>query len=60
LQIRTSRELPDQAKKLIDERAKARRDRDFAKSDELRDQLAALGIEVRDTSGGQEWSWRIN
>jgi cysteinyl-tRNA synthetase len=60
LQIRTSKELPDQAKKLINERAKARRDRDFAKSDELRDQLAALGIEVRDTSGGQEWSWRVN
>ena len=34
------------------EREQARADRDFARADELRDELAALGWEVRDTADG--------
>jgi cysteinyl-tRNA synthetase len=41
---------------LLDLRAKARADRDFATSDEIRDRLAAAGVEVRDTPSGPEWS----
>jgi cysteinyl-tRNA synthetase len=41
---------------LLQERVAARAARDFSRSDELRDQLASMGIEVRDTSEGQTWS----
>ena len=33
----------------------ARKAKDFEASDRLRDQLAALGIDVRDTASGQVW-----
>ena len=39
-------------------RQRARDARDFATSDVIRDALAARGIEVRDTPGGQEWELR--
>ncbi len=48
--------LPDGAQALLDERAAARAGKDFAASDRLRDELAALGVEVKDTKDGQEWS----
>ncbi|MEO5884961.1 MAG: cysteine--tRNA ligase [Candidatus Limnocylindrales bacterium] len=40
---------------LVDERAMARADRDWAASDRLRDELAAHGISVEDTRDGQRW-----
>ena len=47
---------PDtEEQRLLDERAAARAARDFAKSDHLRSQLAARGIEVEDTPQGQRW-----
>ncbi|MCW2777096.1 MAG: Cysteine--tRNA ligase [Frankiales bacterium] len=48
--------LPEGAGVLLDARAQARSDRDFAASDRLRDELAALGVVVKDTKAGQEWS----
>ncbi len=36
-------------------RARARETKDFATSDEIRDRLAAAGVEVRDTTAGVEW-----
>ena len=47
--------LPDGAQQLLDERAAARADRDFAASDRLRDELAELGVMVEDTRDGQRW-----
>lgn len=41
---------------LLSLRAQARDARDFALSDAVRDGLAALGVEVRDTPGGADWS----
>ncbi len=41
-----------EAERLADEREQARRDRDFARADELRDLLAERGYDVRDTSDG--------
>ncbi len=49
-------ELPAGAQELLDERAAARAGKDFAASDRLRDELAALGVAVKDTPAGQEWS----
>jgi cysteinyl-tRNA synthetase len=40
---------------LLDARATAREERDWAASDRLRDELAALGISVEDTRDGQRW-----
>lgn len=40
---------------LIEERQEARRNRDFARSDEIRDELAAKGIILEDTKDGVRW-----
>jgi len=51
-------ELPEGVAELLDQRAAARAARDFATSDRLRDELATLGVEVRDTPNGQETTLR--
>ncbi len=48
-------ELDEATRRLLDERAAARANRDWAASDRLRDELAALGIAVEDTRDGQRW-----
>src|SRR4051794_7112175 len=48
--------LPDGARELIDQRAAARGARDWASSDRLRDQLAAMGVAVVDGPDGQSWT----
>jgi cysteinyl-tRNA synthetase len=45
-------EVTDEQQKLIDERNEARKAKDFAKSDELRDKLKAEGIELVDNPDG--------
>ena len=45
--------LPDGAAALLERRAAARAARDFGTSDALRDELGAMGVEVRDTPDGQ-------
>lgn len=40
---------------IVAERAQARANKDFAKSDELRKKLTELGISVADTASGSEW-----
>ena len=41
---------------LLEMRAKAKADKDWATSDLIRDRLAALGFDVKDTKNGFEWS----
>jgi len=48
--------IPEEVQKLLDEREEARKSKDFDKSDALRDQIKALGFEVKDTDNGQELS----
>ncbi len=43
---------------LIEERQEARRNRNFARSDEIRDELAAKGIILEDTTQGVRWKRR--
>ena len=45
----------DEIEKLIAERDEARKNRDFARSDEIRDDLAARGIILEDTPDGTKW-----
>jgi len=40
---------------LVDQRLKARAEKDYKKSDDLRDELNQLGIEIRDTAEGTQW-----
>lgn len=44
-----------QIETLLQARQKARETKNYAESDKLRDQLAALGVEVKDTANGQIW-----
>ena len=41
---------------LLAARAAARSNKDFGKSDQIRDQLIQLGIEVQDSPDGQKWN----
>jgi len=43
---------------LIDERTQARKDKNFARSDEIRDELADQGIELLDSREGTSWTRR--
>lgn len=48
-------DLTEEQRRLIDARAIARTSQDYQTSDELRDQLKALGIIIEDTPQGQRW-----
>jgi cysteinyl-tRNA synthetase len=41
--------------KLVEQRSQARGSKDFAKADELRNQLTQMGIAVQDSAQGSEW-----
>ena len=49
-----SDELPDEVKALLTQRAQARAAKEWKHSDELRDQIVALGWAVKDTKDGQK------
>lgn len=59
LENRLNEELPDLSRQLIElllkYRKQARQNKDWALSDRIRDDLAALGVEIRDTPQGCEW-----
>jgi len=47
--------LDDEIEKLIEERIQARKNRDFKRSDEIRDELKARNIILEDTPQGTRW-----
>ncbi|HEY4916983.1 MAG TPA: cysteine--tRNA ligase, partial [Solirubrobacteraceae bacterium] len=47
-----AQEAPEEIRALAEQREHARRNRDFAAADRLRDEIAASGWEVRDGAGG--------
>lgn len=51
----TDEMLDGAVEELIEERQEARRQRNFARSDEIRDDLAARGILLEDTKDGVRW-----
>lgn len=52
-------DITNEIKALIDEREKARKEKDFKKADEIRDKLKDKGVLVEDTPGGTIWK-KIN
>lgn len=48
--------LDEEIEKLIEERQAARKNKDFARADEIRDQLLEQGIVLKDTREGVKWS----
>jgi cysteinyl-tRNA synthetase len=48
--------LTPQMESLLEQRATARTEKRWAESDQLRIQLEALGLEIKDTKDGQSWS----
>ncbi|HET6925037.1 MAG TPA: cysteine--tRNA ligase [Candidatus Saccharimonadales bacterium] len=50
-----SGDITDEQKRIISEREQARTDKEWAKSDELRDTLIQQGIGLRDTPNGAVW-----
>ncbi len=55
--VLVKKELPDEERKLLSARDKARNNKDFQQSDELRNLLRKKGIIVEDTKEGQVWRW---
>ena len=47
--------LDEEVEKLIEERQKARKNKDFARADEIRDTLKSRGILLEDTREGVKW-----
>jgi protein-tyrosine phosphatase len=51
--------IPEDVQKLLEERALARQNKDWARSDYLRDEIAKLGYTVKDSKEGQKCTLKI-
>lgn len=49
-------DIDDQVEELIAKRTEARKNRDFATADAIRDQLKDMGITLEDTPQGVKWT----
>jgi cysteinyl-tRNA synthetase len=54
-QIEISEDEKAEIQRLVDERAAARKDKNFARADEIREQLKQMGVAVEDTPDGTVW-----
>ncbi len=52
---RESEDIDSKVKELIDLRQEARKNKDFKRADEIRDELLSMGIELKDTREGVKW-----
>lgn len=58
LMTKENNDLDEPLQALVDARQAARADKDFARADELRDELLAKGIILEDTPTGVKWSYK--
>jgi cysteine--tRNA ligase len=54
-QFGVSDEQKEHIQKLLDERAVAKKERNFARADEIRDELVKMNISIMDTPNGAVW-----
>ncbi|WP_103624306.1 cysteine--tRNA ligase [Campylobacter concisus] len=54
-QFGVSNEQKEQIKRLLDERAVAKKERNFTRADEIRDELEKMNISIMDTPNGVVW-----
>jgi cysteinyl-tRNA synthetase len=52
--LKEKEQIPKEVEKLLEERKRARQEKDFEKSDSLRDEIAKHGFKVLDTDEGQK------
>ena len=52
-----SSEQEAQVNALIEERNEARRQKQWARSDQIRDQLKEMGVTIEDSKDGTKWRW---
>ena len=57
-QFGVSLELKKHIEDLISKRAQAKKDKDFAKADSIRDELSVMNISIMDTALGVVWEYR--
>ena len=50
----TKEEIPEEIEQLVEQRKEARKNKDWTKSDELRDLIKEKGYEIKDTKDGVE------
>jgi len=55
--LKTTPDITDDEKRIIIERQRAREQKDYTKSDELRSELEKSGVTVRDTASGPIWEY---
>jgi len=55
--LKSTPDVTDDEKRIIIERSRAREQKDYARSDELRAELEKSGITVRDTASGPIWEY---
>jgi cysteinyl-tRNA synthetase len=48
----------EEIQKLIDERTAAKKSKDFARADEIRNELLEKGVVIEDTRAGVRWSYK--
>lgn len=53
-----SRPSEEEIQTQIEERIQARKEKNFARADEIRDELARRGVEIKDSPQGTTWSYR--
>jgi cysteinyl-tRNA synthetase len=57
LEKQGSSDAEAEVKALIAERDEARKQKQWARSDELRDQLKEMGVTIEDSKDGTAWRW---
>lgn len=55
MHFQPERDIGEQVESLIREREEARKQKDFARADQIRDDIKKLGVELKDTPNGVTW-----